>query len=237
MTAVDELFAVQDEDTAAEQIRHRLANLSEKAALEGARGTRGATESQLETTRLERLELDRRQKRAEADVDAVVARVDELNNRLYGSGITSPKEAREVQEEVDRLRPRQDELEERLLEVLEEIDPLEVQLGELSERAGTEDAAIGAAEAAVAVAEAALEAELAEVQERRESAAAAVPDDLLARYERLRGAFGSSTVAGFDGNDCTRCPYSMPAVERDRIKHLPDGTLADCSECGRLVVG
>ena len=76
-----------------------------------------------------------------------------------------------------------------------------------------------------------------EVQERRESAAAAVPDDLLARYERLRGAFGSSTVAGFDGNDCTRCPYSMPAVERDRIKHLPDGTLAGCSECGRLVVG
>ncbi len=114
MTAVDELFAVQDEDTAAEQIRHRLANLPEKAALEAARGARGATESQLETTRLERLELDRRQKRAEADVDAVVARVDELNNRLYGSGITSPKEAREVQEEVDRLRPRQDELEERL---------------------------------------------------------------------------------------------------------------------------
>ena len=58
----------------------------------------------------------------------------------------------------------------------------------------------------------------------------------LARYERNLASFGSSTVVRFSGADCSGCPYSMPAVEADRVKGLATGTLADCSECGRLVV-
>ena len=63
-----------------------------------------------------------------------------------------------------------------------------------------------------------------------------VPADVLARYEGSRASFGSSTVVRFYGSDCSGCPYSMPAVEADRVRSLTAGTLVDCSECGRLVV-
>ena len=236
MWAVDDLITVQHEDTTADQIRHRLVNLPERAALEAALGERRTTESERDALRLERLELDRRQKRAEDNVEAVATRIRELNERLYGSGISSPREAREIQEEIDRLALRQDELEERLLEVLEEIDPVDARLGELDELAETGDSAIATAQAALEVTEAGIDDDLVQVGERRSAAAAGVPDEALDRYERLHTLFGASTVVRFDGTDCRGCPSSMPAVEVDRVKHLETGTLTDCSECGRLVV-
>ena len=235
MPPVDDLLAVQHEDTTADQIRHRLANLPERVTLEAALGERRTTESDRDVLRLERLELDRRQKRAEADVEAVASRIQDLDDRLYGSGINSPREAREIQEEVERLKPRQEDLEERVLEIFEEIDPVDGRLGELDARAEAGDATIAAARAALAVTEAGLGDDLAQAEERRRVAAAEVPVDVLARYEGLRGRFGASTVARFDGTDCRGCPSAMPAVEVDRVKHLEAGTLTECTECGRMV--
>ncbi|MDG2907460.1 MAG: hypothetical protein P6D49_04075 [Acidimicrobiales bacterium] len=233
---MDDLLAVQHEDTTADQIRHRLANLPERVTLETALGERRTNESDRDVLRLERLELDRRQKRAEADVEAVASRIQELDDRLYGSGISSPREAREIQEEVERLKPRQEDLEERVLEVFEEIDPVDGRLGELDARAEAGDATIAAARAALALIEAGLGDDLAQAEERRHVAASEVPADVLGRYEGLRGMFGASTVVQFDGSDCRGCPSAMPAVEVDRVKHLEEGSLTDCTECGRLVV-
>ncbi len=236
MSAVDDLLAVQQEDTTTDQIRHRLANLPERATLEAVLAERESTESDRDALRLERLELDRRQKRVEADVEAVVSRIQELNDRLYGSGISSPREAREIQEEVDRLKPRQDNLEERVLEVFEEIDPVDARLGELDAAAEAGDEVIVEAQAALNATEADLAEELVGVRERRDAAAAGISADVLDRYDRLRRTFDSSTVVGFDGSGCRGCPSAMPAVEVDRVKHLEAGTLTDCAECGRLVV-
>ncbi len=233
---VEDLFAVQDGDTEIEQIHRRLSNLSERLLADKVRTERAAVERERDSRRLERLELDRRQKRAEADVEAVSVRIGELEARLYGSGISSPREAREIQVEAERLKPRQDELEERLLEVLEEIDPVDVLLTELDEQANAQDMNLDVAEEALRVAESELSLALEEVQERRHRAASKLSTELLARYEGLRRLFGASTVVRFHGKDCDGCPYSMPAVEVDRMKRLPEHTLDECSECGRMVV-
>ena len=85
-------------------------------------------------------------------------------------------------------------------------------------------------------AESTVDGEAAEAGERRVLAAGDVPTEVLARYERARISFGASAVVHFAGGDCNGCPYSMPAVEADRVRALDVGTLAECSECGRLVV-
>ncbi len=98
------------------------------------------------------------------------------------------------------------------------------------------DAEIEDARAALVDAEALIDGELVESATRREAAIGSLPAEVLARYERNMPSFGSSTVVRFSGADCSGCPYSMPAVEADRVKGLATGTLTDCSECGRLVV-
>ena len=119
---------------------------------------------------------------------------------------------------------------------MELIEPLDAELVALADTGESQDAAVAAARTVLDETEAGIVAGLAASAERRVAAVDGVPDEVLARYEKGRPAFGSSTVVRFSGSDCSGCPYSMPAVEADRVKSMEAGTLADCSECGRMVV-
>jgi len=233
---MDALFAVQDEDVIRGQVEHRRANLAERATLTAAEAARAATSAEVDRIGLERLEHARLQKRYEGEVAAVEARLAELDGKLYGGAITSPKEATSLQGEMGHLKKRQDDLEGQVLEAMELIEPLDAELVALAGTGESQDAAVVAARTALDETEAGIVADLAASAERRVAAVAGVPDEVLARYEKGRPAFGSSTVVRFSGNDCSGCPYSMPAVEADRVKSMEAGTLADCSECGRMVV-
>ncbi|MBH99967.1 MAG: hypothetical protein CL467_05105 [Acidimicrobiaceae bacterium] len=232
---MEALFAIQDEDVVKGQLEHRRANLPERTAVIAVEAERAATMTQVQALELERLDYARRQHRYEGEVTAVEVRIIELNEKLYSGGITSPKEAASLQDEINHLLKRQDDLEGQVLEIMETLEPVDARLKELAEVAEQQDMAILEARESLKVAEAGIVDKLAESAKRRTEAVASVGSDLLARYERNRPTFGSSAVVGFSGSDCSGCPSSMPAVEADRVRCLPAGTLADCNECGRLV--
>ncbi len=236
MSRMDSLFAVQDEDTTVRQLRHRHENLPERDALTRAEAAEEATAAEVEESKLAHLDLFRRQRRYEGEVAAVESRLAELDGLLYGGSVTSPKEAVSIQTEIGHLRQRLDSLEGTLLEVMEELEPVEQLLSELGQRALVEAGATEERLAELRAAEAVVEAEIGEARARRQQAAGEVQPEVLDRYERATRSFGASTVVHFSGSDCKGCPYSMPAVEADRVRGLPEGTLAECSECGRLVV-
>ena len=130
----------------------------------------------------------------------------------------------------------QDDLEGQILEIMEILEPTDARLEELAAAAIVADADIAAAKVALVETEAAIDGELAESATRREEAVQSLPADVLVRYQRSLPSFGASTVVRFSGTDCSGCPYSMPSMEADRVRGLDAGTLAECSECGRLVV-
>ena len=236
MVVVDALFAVQDEDVAQGQLEHRRSHLPERTALDEAEVARQATVTEVERIGLERLDHARRQKRYEGEVVAVESRLADLDGKLYGGAITSPKEATSIQDEMVHLRKRQDDLEGQVLEIMELIEPLDAELLALAAIGESQDAILAETRALLDETEAAIVDDLAASAERRSAAVAEVSDEVLARYEKGRPSFGSSAVVRFSGSDCSGCPYSMPAVEADRVKSMEAGTLTDCSECGRLVV-
>ena len=236
MVVVDALFAVQDEDVARGQLEHRRSHLPERTALDEAEVARQATVTEVGRIGLERLDHARRQKRYEGEVVAVESRLADLDGKLYGGAITSPKEATSIQDEMVHLRKRQDDLEGQVLEIMELIEPFDAELLALAAIGESQDAILAEARALLDETEAAIVDDLAASAERRSAAVAGVPDEVLARYEKGRPSFGSSAVVRFSGSDCSGCPYSMPAVEVDRVKSMEAGTLTDCSECGRLVV-
>lgn len=233
---MESLFAVQDEDVVRGQLEHRRAHLPERALLMDAEAARAVTVTEVERIGLERLDHVRRQHRYEGEVAAVEARLVELDEKLYGGAITSPKEATSLQTEMGHLRKRQDDLEGQVLEMMEILEPLDGELVTLAITGDTQDANVAAAQAVLGDTEAEIVTELAASAERRDVAVADLEADVLARYEKGRPSFGSSAVVRFSGGDCSGCPYSMPAMEADRVKSLAAGTLSDCSECGRLVV-
>lgn len=236
MTAMEDLFALQDEDVLRGQLEYRKARLPEADAVRAAETARVQMSAEVGDLQIQRLDHVRRQNRFEGEVAAIEVRLGELDQRLYGSAITSPKEATALQNEIGSLRRRQDDLEGQILEIMEILEPTGARLEELAAAAIVADADIAAAKVALVETEAAIDGELAESATRREAAVQSLPADVLVRYQRSLPSFGASTVVRFSGTDCSGCPYSMPSMEADRVKGLDAGTLAECSECGRLVV-
>ena len=236
MTAMEDLFALQDEDVLRGQLEYRRARLPEADAVLAAETVRVQMSAEVEDLQIQRLDHARRQNRFEGEVASIEVRLGELDQRLYGSAITSPKEATALQNEIGSLRRRQDDLEGQILEIMEILEPTDARLEELAAAAIVADADIAAAKVALVDTEAAIDGELAESAPRREAAVQSLPADVLVRDQRSLPSFGASTVVRFLGTDCSGCPYSMPSMEADRVKGLDAGTLAECSECGRLVV-
>lgn len=236
MTSFDALLELQATDTRIDQLRHRLATLPERAALatndEALVGLGRATAAVEER----REALARDQKRVEDELAGVEEKISHVNDQLYGQGLTSPKEAQALQEELAALKRRSSDLEDQVLELLTAAEPVDAELVTAAAERAALDERGQSLLASLAEGEAAVSAELAEAEAGRAGSAAQVPDELLAQYEALRPQLGGVAVARLQGGACGGCHLQLAAAEVDRIKHLPDDQLATCEECGRLLV-
>jgi len=236
VSGFDELLRLQDHDIVIDQITHRQANLPERPALAVATAAVRDIDGRIATISGRRDELARDEKRLADEVAIVEAKAVDVNDKLYGGTITSPKELQAFQEDYDSLKRRQRELEDHEIEIMEAIEPVEGELGRLeAERIGLE-AVREEAVTALAEAEAAVGAELAEAQGQRDGIAAAVPGDQRQAYDRLRPDYAGIPIARLVGTNCSGCHLTLSAMALDQIRALPENTLATCDECGRILV-
>ncbi len=235
MSDLAQLLVVQELDNTVEALRHRLATLPERRALDATQAAITAVEGELTVAEAPRHALEREQRRIEDEVSLLRAKADQENAKLYGGTVTAVRELQALQEEIDSLKRRIGQLEDRILELMEEIEPLVAASAGLRAKRDELEACAQRETVAVAEAEAAIDAELRSVQERRAAAVADTPADALARYAELRPGLAPSTVVRLVGSRCEGCPLAMPSMEVDRIRKQPAG-LDECDECGRLVV-
>jgi predicted nucleic acid-binding Zn-ribbon protein len=229
------LLDVQAADNPAEVLRHRLATLPERQRAADVQARVEALERSAAELAAPRHELERQQRRLEDEVGSLRTRADEADASLYSGRVTAVRELQALQDEVTSLRRRASELEDRVLELMVEIEPIAASEAGLAAEREQLEAEARAATVALAEAESVIEAELAGVLDERVTAAAGVEAGALADYERLRPVFGGSAVVRLVGARCEGCPLAIPAVEADRIRRAPGG-VANCDECGRLVL-
>jgi uncharacterized protein len=234
--AFAELLEVQDRDLAADQLRHRRETLPERAQLEAARTRLVAIDAGLAQLDGRLGELERTQTLLEADIASVNEHMTAENQKLYGGAVTAPRELEALQSEVTGLGRRRDELEERLLEVMEEADEPSTEAARLRQERDDVTAAIGQHRDALAAAESVIDAELTANDDARRTHAADLPADLLDRYDALRRKLGGIGAARLEGGRCTGCHLSLPATEIDAVKRAPADALITHEECGRILV-
>ena len=235
MTDLATLLTVQELDNTAGALRHRLANLVERRALDEAQALVTTLEAELAQRSAPRRELESRQRRLEDEAATLRVKADSEDKRLYSGTVKGLRDLQVIQEEITFLRRRASQLDEQTLELMMEIEPLADSVADLTARRDRAEAAAVTATVALAEAEAAVVTELRTVEGQRAAAAADVPPEALARYQALRPTLSPSTVVRLVRSRCEGCPLQMPAVESDRIRHLASG-LTDCDECGRLVL-
>jgi predicted nucleic acid-binding Zn-ribbon protein len=81
-----------------------------------------------------------------------------------------------------------------------------------------------------------IDAEAAEVAEKRKALAAALPSDLLALYERLRAHSNGVGAAAIRQRRCEGCRLELGATDVERFRNAPDDAVLRCEECGRILV-
>jgi predicted nucleic acid-binding Zn-ribbon protein len=236
MSALLTLLELQGHDVHLDQLRHRRGALPERATLAALEAEHAALDATLTRVRAERDVVAKEQKRLEADVASLSAKVKAEDTKLYSGTVTAPKELQALQDEIAALRRRIAALEDDVLVQMETAEPLDAALAEQEANAAALAGRIAEVGGALRAAEAVIDAEAAGVQAERDAAAASVPPTLLAEYESLRRRLGGVAVAKLEGSSCRGCHLQLAAVEVDRIRKLDRDDLVHCEECGRLLV-
>lgn len=234
--ALQDLLAVQDLDLAADQLRHRRDHLPERAELAGIDAEAAAAQAQRDEVEATLRALNERQAGAEADLAAAEERAQTINRRLFGGEVSASRDLQAMSAELEQLEARTSSLEDAVLAVMEEREPLEATAGQLAARLEQLADARSGAEGRLAGAEQEIATELADIRSRRSAAAAAVPEALMATYEKLRARLGGVGVARLVGSHCDGCHLTLPAMELDRVRHLPEAELYQCEQCSRILV-
>ncbi|MCU0261339.1 MAG: C4-type zinc ribbon domain-containing protein [Ilumatobacteraceae bacterium] len=230
----DLLLQLQAADTEADQLRHRRARVPERDALADAERARAEWVSAGDAmrARIEQLTEEIATEEQES------ATLDQQRARLAGQlrTVIAPREAEALQHQIALLDERRSQLDDRELAALEEQSEIDDRLTEHAGREAAIVAAVDEARSALDAVEASIDADIAVATERAESLRGQLPEQLLVRYDRLRGLHGGVAIAKLVGNRCDGCHLDLSAAEAEAVRHTPAGDLADCPQCGRMLV-
>lgn len=236
MSALEDLLVVQEHDSAADRLRHKKDTLPDQARLADVQRTLADLDASIADVTGRRDEVARREQRHEDELSSVESKIAEVEKRLYSGAVSAPRELQAMEADVASLKRHGSDIEDRVLEAMQEREPLDAELARLEkDRAGLE---ADADELRQAIAEQTTEidAELATEVEARDAAAASIPEGLLSQYERLRAAQGGVGAARLVNGRCSGCHLALPATELDRIRRQETDSVVLCDQCGRILV-
>ena len=160
----------------------------------------------------------------------------EIEKRMYGGTVAASRDLKAMDDEVKHLARHVGDLEDREIEIMEVLEPLDQTLDQADvERKGLEESATRLRQA-IAEAEVDIDAAIADQTKARLVSAQEVPADLLGRYEKLRTRLGGTGAARLVGVSCGGCHLALPAMEVDRIRKAPPDAVITCDQCGRILV-
>ncbi len=246
MNPLEQLLDLQGLDTRIAQLVHRRAQLPEREELRLLEEETAILDERLEVAGSHHHDLERLQKRYDDDLSAVLAKREQERGLLYSGQVTAMRELQSLEEEVAALGRRQRVVEDKLLEVMEQLEPSTADLEDLRSRREELAQRIDKTLERLAAAAGEIDAECEQVRTERADLAAGIAPDLIERYEGLRRQIGGVAVARLHGTSCLGCHLTLPLMEVDRLRRLPDvgeapsGGIdkgsATCSSCGRILV-
>lgn len=205
-------------------VRQRLAD---QAALTERRQAQQAREAALH-----------QQRGALRDTDLALAALQDkarqTEDALYSGRVLSPRELDNLRREVELLKRRIAETEERLLGLMQRVEDLQAEV-----TSGAEDlAAFEARWASEHESDLALyqqlRGRLQALQEQREALRAQIDARTLALYDSLRRSKGGLPLAAMSGGVCQACRVTVPSAKAQLVERAEESVVL-CSGCGRIL--
>jgi hypothetical protein len=172
---------------------------------------------------------------AAAESERLRRRAGDLDATL-GASTANAKELTALHVELAHVRELLARSEDRELELLVELEPLEERVSEIKHRAQPGVARRGELRDAVTQLQASLDDELVSLRANRAPLAELLTPALRRRYESALARVGTSGAAVVLEGRCDGCRLALSPLDFDRFKAQPPDTFMDCPECGRILL-
>lgn len=226
------LHRLQKIDTQLDQIRSRLKEI--KGALADNLPLRQAQELFSQTEAI--FESARKQLRmAEESVQSQRIKINQTESTLYGGKVRNPKELQDLQNESAALRRYLDVLEDRQLEAMIALEQAELEHKTSLELLEKTQIETENQNKVLLIEQNNLLHEEHRLENEREAAAGALPDDDLHLYQQLRKIRQGVAVAHVVDRTCSACGSTLSAAQLHAARSL--NQIIRCDSCSRILYG
>jgi uncharacterized protein len=232
ITSLADLLDVQDLDLQIDRLLHQRQNLPELAEYKATHEHIESLQAELDVAAQALRELELDFDKSEGELEILEAKLTEHETRLFAGGM-SGKETEHMRLEVESLRGQKDAMEERVLRLLDTVDPARETAKDLEGRIDALTATKSGLEAAIKQEWTQIDAELARKEERKREAVEPVPAELMELYEKLRPMKDGIAIGRFENGVCGGCNMALSPSERDQTFAVETPR---CVHCRRILV-
>jgi len=191
------------------------------------------TRREVEETRHRLREAQKKQREAEWTVEEVRVKIQPLEKKLYGGTVKNPKELVGFQQDVDSLKARQRELEDRALEAMSAAEEVEKALAEAERRLLDMETGWQAEQESLRQQRDVLRQEIQELEQSRSGQEATIDAEMIRQYESLRALHQGRAVAKVERGICQGCRITLPMHVLQRARR--GNHLVQCTSCERIL--
>ena len=228
MAVTRQLYQLQELDL---EIESEELNLSQKTSQLGKREALDAAQSQLAAEQ-QRLDGLRRQHRdAEGEVDDLLSKIVAAEQQLYGGKITNPKELSGLLHEVTTMRARSDQLEDKTLEIIDQVESAEKSVAEATGQLKKMEEEWQQQQQQLGKEIEQHKTRLTDLSQKRQQLSEQINSPALMLYEKIRQQ-KKQAVAKVEQGICRACRISLSASALQRAR---SGQPVQCGTCGRIL--
>lgn len=230
--ALADLLDVQELDLAIDRLLSRRASLPELERYRATQEQIDDLESRIEAASRELRQLELDADKAEGELELLEVKLGEHETRLFAGGM-SARETEHMRLEVQSLRGQKGASEERVLGLLEKLDPAQEDVTRLQAQLEVLRSEKAELEAKITEEWRQIDAELARKEERKREALSPVPEDLVELYEKLRTTKEGVAIGSLDDGTCGGCHMRLSPTEVAEVKRADPPR---CVHCRRILV-
>jgi len=224
------LWALQQLDTELRTLNEKLSKIPSR--VNDLKKAAAAIKAELDQAKVDIIEHKKQYKLCELDLKGTEEKVAGYSVQLYSAKTNEQYKA--FLKEIESQKRQKNSIEDRMIVLMEETEALDRKVKQNERDSAELDSETTRKVEMLENEKKEIEAAIATRQQQRESTAAAIPADLLKRYERVRASKGGIAVATVRKERCSGCLSPIPAqriVEVDRQDRL-----YLCEACGRILI-
>jgi predicted nucleic acid-binding Zn-ribbon protein len=189
------------------------------------------TQKQLELEQKHLEDLSHQQRSAEWEIDDITTKLKAAEEQLFSGKIKIPKELSNLQHEVEAFKTRRDQLEEKALEIIDQVEQSEARVAKINSELDKLTADWRRQQKQLSDEMERLKATLADLKAKRQRLAGEIDTTAFEFYETLKKGKGVAVVRVEQGI-CRGCRISLPTTD---LQQARSGKLVQCSSCGRIL--